>query len=73
MTVVATVVTAVAVGVPVATVIRMWATGARTRAEIHAAFQNRKHHNDEGAASSAKTPAAPSDPAPSNSDEVTPS
>ncbi|GAA0950634.1 hypothetical protein [Nonomuraea longicatena] len=73
MTTVAAAVTAVTVAVPVGTVIRMWVTGERTRAEIRAAFRQHNNHDDKGAASSAKTPAAPCDPAPSEGNEVTPS
>ncbi|MGW2213597.1 hypothetical protein ACWCSD_01305 [Nonomuraea sp. NPDC001684] len=64
---IAIIATAACLAVPVAIFIRMLVTGPRARAEIHMAFQI----NAQGATSSAKTPVAPRNPAPSNGNEVT--
>ncbi|MEV5557139.1 hypothetical protein AB0L44_26065 [Nonomuraea wenchangensis] len=70
---IAALVTALCAAIPVATLIRMWATGRRTRADIRIAMTQLRQTtptSTQGATSSAKTPAAPCHPDTRNEHEV---
>lgn len=75
----AAIVSLICLAVPVSIFVRMVITGPRVRAEIHAHMSEHRRTccgphiptDTQGAASSAKTLAAPCNPAPSNGNEVT--
>ncbi|MFI6388697.1 hypothetical protein [Nonomuraea sp. NPDC050540] len=76
----ATLATVAVAAIPAAAQARIWLHGRRDRAEIRASFTDHRrtcggpHPTDtQGAAPSAKTTAAPCNPAPCNGNEATPS